>query len=154
MSTRQFKPDMKNNIFKDRNNHLTKEFQLENNARYVWILDNTYSRLISKTVKTQISVQTNSPTDSLLENLPFVQLLKNKIPKEIFDDLNDANNSYVIEHFRQSAIMFRSALESAIKIKIKQESGLTSNLLYNSQGDELPLSKKLDNLLTNNVITK
>ena len=145
------KPEI-NKIFEDRNNHVDKDFELSNNVRYAWVLNNTYSKITSKTVQTKITFQTISDEDSSKENLPIIDLFKNKIPPSIYKDLEDANDCYVSNHFRQSAIMFRKALESTIKIIVQQEE-LSISILQNEQGDELKLSKKLNILLSRKLIS-
>lgn len=145
------KPDI-HKFFDDRNNHVDKDFELSNNVRYAWVMNNTYSSLTNKTIKTKIIIQTLSDKEHSKENLPITDLFKNKIPSSIYEDLEDANDCYVSNHFRQSAIMFRKALESTIKVRVQQED-LPISILQNEQGDELKLSKKLNVLLEHELIS-
>lgn len=142
-----------NYLFSIRTNIVDREFDLDNNVSYAWVLNNTHSRLQGKTVTTRIKLHSSSQISmNALDNLPSVELFKNKIPNTVFDDIKDANDCYISGHNRQSAIMFRKALESSILVKV-QQTGLPIEILQNPQGDELKLSKKLDVMLTKKLIT-
>jgi hypothetical protein len=138
-------------LFSRRTNIIDQHFDLVEFTKYAWVLDNTYSRIQDKTVTTKIEIQTKTTSKSK-SNLPIVNLLKTSLPKELFTDLNDANDCYLQDHNRQSAIMFRKALETAIKLKILQ-ARLNPGLLLNKDGNELRLSEKLDLLVTENLIS-
>jgi len=140
-------------LYSLRTNIVDREFDLENNVSYAWVLNNTHSKLQGKTITTRIKLHSSSQMSmNALDNLPSVELFKNKIPYIIFEDVKDANDCYLSGHNRQSAIMFRKALESSILVKV-QQTDLPIEILYNKQGDELKLSKKLDVMVTRKLIT-
>ncbi len=141
-----------NELFSLRTNIIEKSFDLNGGAKYAWVFNNTYSKLQDKTVTTKIEILNKTTLSDSKTNLPIVDLLRNSLPQELLTDLNDANDCYLQNHFRQSAIMFRKSLETAIRLKILQ-SGLTQDLLFNKDGNELRLSDKLDILTEKKIIS-
>ena len=141
-----------NHLFTLRTNIVDRVFEVADNVGYAWVLNNTNSKLTGKTITSRIKLQSSSQKLQAIDNLPSLKLFKGKIPNMIFEDIEDANDCYISGHNRQSAIMFRKALESSIIVKV-QQAGLQVNILQNAQGDELKLSKKLDVMVTKNLIT-
>lgn len=139
-------------IFSRRTNIIEQSFSIEGKKKYAWVLNNSYSKLNDKTVTTKIEFQSKQNENYTKKDLPIIENLKDVIPSELFEDLKDANDCYLHEHNRQSAIMFRKALETAIKLKILQSS-LDANILKNNDGNQLRLSEKLSVLVSNNLIS-
>ena len=139
-------------LFSIRTNIIDKKFELKKDIVYALVLDNTYSRLQSKTITTKIKFQTLLEQSNLKSDLAIIELTKNKIPLELFNDLSDANDCYIHDHNRQAAIMFRKALETSIKLKIKQ-AGKSDSVLLDQNDNEQRLSDKLKMLVTESLIS-
>jgi len=140
-----------NTIFEQRTNIIEKEFAIKTNETYAWIFDNTYSKLQGKTIYTKISLQSEDKIETK-SSLPLIDLFNDKLPIEILSDLKAADECFRCNHYRQSAIMFRTALESAIKIKILQ-SNLPLKIIQDTTGNEKRLSDKLSILVSNGLIS-
>lgn len=139
-------------LFSLRTNIIEKNFDLNGGTKYAWVFNNTYSKLQDKTVTTKIEMLNKTSPTEPKTNLPVIDLLRETLPQELLADLMDANDCYLQNHFRQSAIMFRKSLETAIKLKILQ-SDLSQDLLFNKDGNELRLSDKLNVLLEKKLIS-
>ena len=137
-------------VYSQRTNLVEKTFDFAPGT-YALLLDNTYSQWTDKTVDflaTQTWDVLKPPGD-----LPIVNRSIINLPLEVQEPLAKANECYVSGHYAQSAVMFRKALDFAIRLKLFQ-SGLDESSLSDSEGNELSLSKKIKLLRDNDLITQ
>lgn len=137
-----------NPIFARRTNIMEKDFELPTNETFALVYDNSYSSLNPKTIQVKIEIH---PYLGDTKNLPLVNELKDKIPNEIYEELEDANACYTSGHFKQATVMLRKALDTAIMIKARQ-SGVQEKF-YDAHGNEKTLSEKIKILLTEKLVT-
>ncbi len=118
---------------------------------YALIFDNTYSTLTDKTLWLEIVEQWSieEPT----EKLPILEQLQHEVPDDIFLCLKKANECYSNAHYEQASVMFRKAVDFAIRIKLLQ-SGLNEKDLLDTEGNELSLSHKIALLRKDQLITQ
>lgn len=134
-------------IFDRTTNILENTFTLSNNTIFALCLDNTYSKLTSKTISVRLIMR---PAKSPKRSLQITNVIT--FPNDLYEDLINANDCFVSGHFRQSAIMLRKALESSLRLKLLQ-SGSEITLLEDKNGNELSLSKKITILQNMRLIT-
>jgi len=139
-----------NRIFQRDTNIIDKEFEIDNNITYAWVLNNTNSILTSKVVQTKIIIFPALEKNIPKENLTSYDHFKDQVSKVLYRDLKNANECFREGHYRQCAVMLRAAIETAIRLKADQE-GFKDELI-DKNGKEKDLTKKLDLLQTKNII--
>ena len=117
---------------------------------YTLVIDNSYSRTTDKSFYLDVTEQWNVKTPP--SDLPIIAQLYGEVPDEVSLCLQKANECYTNGHFEQSSVMLRKAVEFAIRIKLLQ-AGLTDKDLYDSEGNEFSLSKRIALLRKQNLIT-
>ena len=134
----------------DRTNRFKETFVLDAET-YALVFNNRYSQVTDKTLWLGVSEkwEAEEPTKAL----PIVEQLKREVPEEVLNCLTKASESYGYHHYEQSSVMFRKAIDFAIKIKLLQ-SGVGESELMDSDGNELSLSRKLSLLREKNLITR
>lgn len=133
-----------------RTNQVEKSFQLKS-GNHVLILDNTYSTLNDKTVEILIMERWNLGTPT--KDLPVIDEKVIQVPPEVHEVLLKANECYLSGHYEQSSVMFRKAIDFAIRLRLLQ-SELKEGSLMDQQGNEITLSKKIALLRSHNLITQ
>lgn len=136
--------------FSGRTGFLEKTFQM-NASDCALILDNTYSQVNDKTIVLILTERWNTKTPQ--KDLPSIDEKVLTVPDEIREILQHANDCYVSGHYGQSTVMFRKAVESAIRLKLLQE-GSREDELFDSQGNEIRLSKKIALLRSKKLVTQ
>lgn len=137
-------------IYKHRSNILEKTYRL-GEGLFVLILDNTYSEITDKTVHVHIVSKWN--IGAPVKDLPIINKEVIELPTEVYEVLQNANECYVSGHYEQSSVMFRKAIDFAIRLKLLQ-SGLGEADLMDKEGNELNLSKKIKLLHENDLVTQ
>lgn len=143
------KPHLKT-IFSLRTNYIEKSLPL-GAGNYVLIFDNTYSNWNDKTTELILTQKWNLETPT--RDLPIVNQEVIELPEEVACILAKANECYLCGHSEQSSVMFRKAVDFAIRLKLLQ-SNLNEDELFDPQGNELGLSAKISLLRSHNLITQ
>jgi hypothetical protein len=142
-------PAPKIKAFVKHQTNLFKESLELSRGEYVLVLDNTYSRIVDKSLELSLTIKWN--LDSPLKHLPVIGLLESEIPEEVIQFLKKADECYVSGHYVQCSVMLRKAVESSIRIKLLQSSLNQSDLL-DSEGNEISLARKVELLRKNFLI--
>jgi hypothetical protein len=142
------KPQLKT-LFSLRTNYIEKSLAL-GAGNYVLIFDNTYSTWNDKTTELVLTQKWNLETP--MKDLPIVTKEVIELPEEVSYFLAKANECYLSGHSEQSSVMFRKAVDFAIKLKLLQ-SGLNEKELFDQQGNELGLSAKIALLRSHDLLT-
>jgi len=137
-------------IFDVRTNVLEKTIPIREGS-YALILDNTYSTITDKTLWMHVIEEWN--TELPVNDLPVVCQLVPNLPKDVGICLTKANECHVNGHYEQASVMFRKAVEFAIRIKLLQ-ARLSEKALYDKEGNELSLTGKIKTLRRCNLITQ
>ena len=134
----------------DRTNHFKEAFVLDPET-YALVFNNRYSQMTDKTLSLGVSEEWEVEEPAVA--LPILDQLRSEIPDEVLNCLVKANDCYGSGHYEQSSVMFRKAVDFAIRIKLLQ-SGAGEKDLIDSEGNELSLSRKLAKLRENSLITQ
>lgn len=138
------------NIIHERRGNILEASKQVGKGVFVLILDNSYSEYTRKLVHWQIVTKWN--TELQLKNLPIMNRNALPLPSEIHEILSKANDCYIAGHFEQSSVMFRKAIEFAIRLKLLQSENAAS--LFDRNGNESKLSQKIKLLRENNLISQ
>jgi len=147
--TRVPRPELKP-IYEFRSNIFQKTYRLGQGV-FSLVLDNSYSTITDKTVDIHVVSRWNIKAPA--RDLPIVNQQVIALPAEVYEVLRRANDCYVSGHLEQCSIMFRKAVDFAIRLKLIQ-SGFNEKDLIDKQGNELSLSKKIGLLRKHNLITQ
>jgi Domain of unknown function (DUF4145) len=137
-------------LFSLRTNYVDRSFAL-GTGNFVLIFDNTYSTLTDKTTELLLTQKWNLETP--IKNLPIMNKEVIELPDEVSYALAKANECYLSGHYEQSSVMFRKAIDFAIRLKLLQ-SGLNEKELFDEQGNELSLSAKIKLLRSHDLLTQ